>query len=48
MFIAVKIDTNTAETFRHGIWYVQGDLKPEAGYCSTNIGSVQRIFYGYV
>ena len=21
MFVAVKIDTNTAETFRHGIWY---------------------------
>ena len=27
MFIAVKIDTNTAETFRHGIWYARGDLK---------------------
>lgn len=27
MFIAVKIDTNTAETFRHGVWYARGDLK---------------------
>lgn len=25
MFIAVKIDTNTAETFRHGVWYAKGD-----------------------
>ena len=24
MFIAVRIDTNTAETFRHGIWYTKG------------------------
>lgn len=23
MFIAVRIDTNTAETFRHGIWYAK-------------------------
>ena len=27
MFIAVRIDTNTAETFRHGIWYARGDVK---------------------
>ena len=27
LFIAVKIDTNTAETFRHGIWYTKGDIK---------------------
>ena len=27
MFIAVRIDTNTAETFRHGIWYAKGDMK---------------------
>lgn len=27
MFIAIKIDTNTAETFRHGIWYAKGDVK---------------------
>lgn len=25
MFIAVRIDTNTAETFRHGVWYARGD-----------------------
>lgn len=27
LFLAVKIDTNTAETFRHGIWYAKGDVK---------------------
>lgn len=27
MFIAVKIGTNTAETFRHGVWYAKGDVK---------------------
>ncbi len=27
MFIAVKIDTNTAETFRHGVWYAKGDVQ---------------------
>ena len=27
MFIAVKIDTNTAETFRHGVWYAKGDIQ---------------------
>ena len=27
LFIAVRIDTNTAETFRHGIWYAKGDVK---------------------
>lgn len=25
LFIATKIDTNTAETFRHGVWYVKND-----------------------
>ena len=27
IFIAVRIDTNTAETFRHGVWYAKGDLR---------------------
>ena len=27
LFLAIKIDTNTAETFRHGIWYAKGDVK---------------------
>ncbi len=27
LFIAIRIDTNTAETFRHGIWYAKGDVK---------------------
>ena len=27
MFIAIRIDTNTVETFRHGIWYAKGDVK---------------------
>lgn len=27
LFIANKIDTNTAETFRHGVWYAKDDSK---------------------
>lgn len=27
LFIATKIDTNTAETFRHGVWYDKQDSK---------------------
>ena len=27
LFVAIKIDTNTAETFRHGIWYDKRDNK---------------------
>lgn len=27
LFIANKIDTNTAETFRHGVWYAKDDVK---------------------
>ena len=27
LFLAIRIDTNTAETFRHGIWYAKGDVK---------------------
>ena len=27
MFVAVRIDTNTAETFRHGVWYAKDDVK---------------------
>ena len=27
LFVAIKIDTNTAETFRHGIWYTKDDAK---------------------
>ena len=26
LFIANKIDTNTAETFRHGVWYGKNDV----------------------
>ena len=27
LFVAIKIDTNTAETFRHGVWYAKNDAK---------------------
>lgn len=27
LFVAVKIDTNTAETFRHGVWYTKEDKR---------------------
>ncbi len=29
LFIAIRIDTNTAETFKHGVWYAKGDEKQQ-------------------
>ena len=44
MFIAVKIDTNTAETFRHGIWYVQGDLKQRLDIVPLTLAQYREYF----
>ena len=42
MFIAVKIDTNTAETFRHGIWYAKGDVKQRLDIVPLTLEQFQR------
>lgn len=44
MFIAVKIDTNTAETFRHGIWYAKGDIKQRLDIVPLTLSQFQSYF----
>lgn len=44
MFIAVHIDTNTAETFRHGIWYAKGDVKQRLDIIPLTLGQFQKYF----
>ena len=44
MFIAVHIDTNTAETFRHGIWYAKGDIKQRLDIVPLTLAQFQRYF----
>ena len=44
MFIAVKIDTNTAETFRHGIWYARGDIKQRLDIVPLTLAQYREYF----
>lgn len=44
MFIAVRIDTNTAETFRHGVWYAKGDVKQRLDIVPLTLGQFQKYF----
>lgn len=44
MFIAVRIDTNTAETFRHGIWYSKDDVKQRLNIVPLTLGQFQKFF----
>ena len=44
MFIAVRIDTNTAETFRHGIWYAKGDVKQRLNILPLTLAQFQDYF----
>ena len=44
MFIAVHIDTNTAETFRHGIWYAKGDVKQRLDIVPLTLAQFQKYF----
>lgn len=44
MFIAVKIDTNTAETFRQGVWYAKGDEKQRLNIVPITLAQFQIIF----
>ncbi|MBR3017110.1 MAG: AlwI family type II restriction endonuclease [Clostridia bacterium] len=46
MFIAVRIDTNTAETFRHGIWYAKGDVKQRLNIVPFSLAQFQKFFEG--
>lgn len=44
MFIAIKIDTNTAETFRHGIWYAKNDRKQRLDIVPLTLEQFRRFF----
>lgn len=44
LFIAVKIDTNTAETFRHGIWYTKEDKKQRLIILPLTLEQYQKYF----
>lgn len=44
MFIAVRIDTNTAETFRHGIWYARGDMKQRLDITPVTLEQYREYF----
>lgn len=44
MFIAVRIDTNTAETFRHGIWYAKGDEIQRLNIVPLTLAQFQKYF----
>ena len=44
MFIAIKIDTNTAETFRHGIWYTKDDIVQRLDIVPLTLEQFQRYF----
>ena len=40
MFIANKVNMNTAETFRHGVWYTNLIKKAEIKYCSIDFETI--------
>ncbi len=44
MFIAIRIDTNTAETFRHGVWYTKGDQKQRLNIVPLTLAQFQKYF----
>lgn len=44
IFIAVKIDTNTAETFRHGVWYAKGDLEQRLNIIPLTLAQYREYF----
>lgn len=46
MFIAIRIDTNTAETFRHGVWYTKGDTQQRLNIVPLTLAQFQKFFKG--
>lgn len=44
LFLAIRIDTNTAETFRHGIWYAKGDVKQRLDIVPLTLAQFQKHF----
>lgn len=44
LFLTIRIDTNTAETFRHGIWYSKGDVKQRLDIVPLSLELFRRHF----
>lgn len=44
LFLAIRIDTNTAETFHHGIWYAKGDVKQRLDIVPLSLEQFRRHF----
>lgn len=44
LFIANKIDTNTAETFRHGVWYAKDDVKQRLDIVPLTLAQFREYF----
>lgn len=44
LFVAVRIDTNTAETFRHGVWYASGDERQRLNIVPLTLAQFQEYF----
>ena len=44
MFVAVRIDTNTAETFRHGVWYTRDDIRQNLIIVPFSLAQFQKLF----
>lgn len=44
MFVAIKIDTNTAETFRHGVWYAKDDEKQRLNIVPLTLEQFRKYF----
>ena len=44
LFIANTIDTNTAETFRSGIWYLKGDVKLDLNIIPLTLDQYDMFF----
>lgn len=44
LFLAIRIDTNTAGTFRHGIQYAKGDVKQRLDIVPLSLDQFRRYF----
>lgn len=44
LFLANNIHTNTAETFRHGLWYFDDDSPVQLGIVPMSLSDFQRLF----
>ena len=44
LFIANRVDTNTAETFRSGVWYAKGDARMDLNIVPFTLGQFRDYF----